>query len=278
MGSVKDWSGWWVVKSINRKELQMRFTRIIPAALTLPTLVLLGCSRFTEAAPQPEPLVLKTYEVPSAYASEVGAIVRHLLSPMGKEEPSRGSASLAPGGRLLVAAPAGFQEGIKEMVDSLNQHKPPPPQPVTLEAWVVVGKPADKAVESPGTKAFGVIAPALDMVMRNQGPMEFALMEKLQLSAVSGEHASTNGATVSMNCTATALQDQILADLRINPDGPAQFDTRVQLPHGRLMVLGQSGYVPHGPEQPFFADRGHVAGMSLFYILRANPGVLTVGN
>jgi hypothetical protein len=234
-------------------------------------LALFSCN-FT---PQPngtaheEALVLRTYDVPGAYSAEVGGMIRRLLKPNGDDKPALGSASIGPGGKLLVAAPDGIQEGVQQLVQALHAKLPPPPATVTIEMWVVAGRPAQ---EASGLKELGEAAPALESVMKKEGAMEVALIEKLSLTSISGQHASTFGANVKLSQVATVIDDSVLADIDIDPVGPHSYSTRVELANGRMLVLGQAGYIANNHGLPFFDEGGDQSasnGKTLFYIVRA---------
>lgn len=248
--------------------MNSRLAYSLALALALP-FALAACFNPADHKPKvdgEQPLVLKSYDVPQAYASEVGGIVRRLLAAQG-DKPALGSASIGPGGRVLVAAPEGIQQGVRELVDSLVANKPAPPATVTIEVWVVAGRPAAEGASAPH---LAEIAPALDAVTKSQGPIEFRLVEKVSLTSVSGQNGSASGANTQLQVTATALKTSVIADLEIDPAGPSRLNTRVQIANGELVVLGQSGYTPI-PGMPYFEERAHPEGLTLFYIVRAQP-------
>ena len=82
---------------------------------------LVACSPAAPAAPalSHDDLVLKAYDVPSEQASELQGIINGLLY-VAHDQPRHGSASLAPSGQLLVAAPAAFHPGIADVVAKLK--------------------------------------------------------------------------------------------------------------------------------------------------------------
>lgn len=243
-------------------------TRILTG--TVLALLLTAChlgATPTSSTTETEPLILRSYDVPSAYAAEINSVVRQLLRAHGDEKNTVGSSSLGPGGRLLVAAPESFQRGVKELVEGLNAKHPVPPASVTTESWVVVARPAAKPV--PLTPALAEVAPALDAVTKAQGPLEFALMEKVLTSGLSGGLSRTHGAHVELESQGTVFDDRIVADLRINPPGGAGLSTRVTLPANKLLVIGQSGYSPT-PDVPFWSKDGQAQDMSLFYVIRVS--------
>jgi hypothetical protein len=57
----------------------------------------------------------------------------------------------------------------------------------------------------------------------------------------------------------------------VDPVGPPRFETRVQVPPGKLVVLGQGGYMASSEQFPFYDkdNKGGAPGMSVFYVVRA---------
>ena len=212
-----------------------------------------------------EPLVLKTYDVPPAYAAELNSVVRSMLRG-DKEKPGVGNSAIAVGGRLVVSAPASFHPGIADLVQTLRTRPPGPPPTVSLETWIVVARPAPKP-------ALAGLPPELNDVateiVKSQGPVELVVLEKLVMTSTSGAHARANGALAEVSATSSVVDDQVLADLDIQPGGPSRFSTRVQVPLGRMVVLGQGGYVPVRDSMPFFENRSQPAGLTMFYVVRA---------
>lgn len=221
-----------------------------------------------------DPMVLRAYDVPGAYSAEVGGMIRRLLKPNGEDQPALGSVSVGPGGKLLVAAPDGIQEGVQQLVDALRAKQPPPPASVTIETWIVAGRPAP---EPAGLSRVGEAAVALEVVMRKEGPMEVELLEKIALTSISGQHAESHSGNVKLGQVATVVDDRVIADLNIDPIGPNEYSTRVELANGRMLVLGQAGYVPSQKGAPFFEQEGSSRGASLFYVVRATTAMQVTG-
>jgi hypothetical protein len=226
-----------------------------------------GCNISPATQPAGEAaMVLRAYDLPSEYSAEIGGMIRRLLKPNGDDKPAIGSASVGPGGKLLVAAPDGIQEGVQQLVDALRTKQPPPPATVTIEVWVVAGR---AAAEGRGLEALGEAKTAIEAVIGREGPMEVALLEKLSLSSISGQHASTFGANLKMSQVATVIDDRVLADISLDTVGPNELATRVELINGRMLVLGQAGFIPSNRSMPFFTEEPAAKSASLFYVVRA---------
>lgn len=247
-------------------------TRIPLHALVLVAATAALCACQTQRTePASDAVVLRSYDVPAAFASEISSVVRSVLRPRGDDKVSLGSASVGPGGRLLVAAPEGVQQGVKALVDGLKASKPAAPATITLEAWVVVGRPAPKPVVP---ASLTEVQPALDALQRAGGASEFFLVEKLMTTGISGVHGRSRGSWVVLDNTATVFDGKIVADVEIDVPGPPQMETRLTTTPGKLVVVGQSGYSPATAStgMPFVEER-NAQGLSLYYILRATAAL-----
>lgn len=229
--------------------------------LTMSLLALVGCERAPRAAaPAPQnddALVMRTYDVPPAYAAEVAAVINRLLY-RGKDAPPAGSAQLGPGGRLLVSAPAGIHPGVEKLIEDLKARAPAPPPSVEVTYWALLGRPAETTEAPPGANE---IAPALKAIVDADGPLKFELLEKQRVRSLSGEDVQVEGREMRVHHVASARGDAVLARVRIRQERlPGAVDTTVQVPAGELVVLGQSGVELPGEAR----GRAH-----LYYVVRA---------
>ena len=206
--------------------------------------VLLACST-PGVAEDSQEVELKTYSVPHGFESEVRSMLRTAL---GTDENRVGRASLGPAGKLLVVAPPGVQEGVAALIRELGEldSPPPPPIPVNMTFWLVVGEPLDPATMKSGEYSvkghnLGDVAPALEQISQTQGPQEFELLERLRLSSTGDDWARVRGLHVQIEQRASAVQDSVVADLRILMQ-QYSLNTQVKLRPGQFVVLGQSGY------------------------------------
>ncbi len=209
--------------------------------LSLFALILVACTPVPQAAPTAPAapsLELKIYEVPDAYRAEARGVIRSLLH-RGKNAPTLGSVALGPGGQLLVTAPSSVHSGVAQFVEKLRSQKPKPPASVSLDYWVLLGTRAEAPSEVGDLDP--ALAPALSAIQKSHGPMKFHVGERLSLSSISGESAEAAGAHVRVHQTATAYEDRILARLSIKPGSHNSFETRVQFPSSKMVVLGHAG-------------------------------------
>lgn len=212
-------------------------------------------------------VVLRAYDVPEAYASEVLSLSRSLLH-RGKDVAPAGTAALGPGGQLLVAAPASFHSGMRDVVERLAKSPPPAPKALTFDYWVVAGAPGEPS----STIASPEIEDAVGAIQKTQGPMRLRLLERLRAKSVSGERARVQGASVEVSQEATVQGDHIIADLDLlRTRGGGRFQGRVNIAPGKTLVLGQAGAEMFEGE-PFADERQQGQPRptaTLFYIVRA---------
>ena len=183
-------------------------------------------------------LVLRSYEIPEEYGEEAMRLIRDVM--VLSDQQKLGTAKLAPNGKLLVAAPERFHEGIKELIGNLQKSKPEPPPTVKIQYWIFLGLEADE----PGSvEKFGGVAGALDTINESQGPHKFALLERLSTTSLSDRPLRIGGTFVSIGNTATVYDERVMMELSVtfNVMGN-RFETNVQVPLGKTLVLGESTY------------------------------------
>lgn len=236
-------------------------------AAMLPVATLLACGG-RESAPLPPEL--KVYEVPYGLAPEVRDILRSTLRETDKT-PRRGEVSIVPGGQVLVLAQPMIQNGIDDLIRAIQREGPRQAVP-TLEFtyWLILGRPTGTV---PPLTVAREVRPSLEALDEVLGPMEYVLLERIQLSAKSGTSASTQGAFTSIAQYASVASGKIVADLRINPPTSAEMRTEVNLEPDQIVILAQSG-LPRGRDLPdlFSTPRSGDNGASdvLLYVVRAS--------
>lgn len=210
----------------------------------------------------PTNLVLRTYEVPSGGAQRLRSVLKELLwfGADGKDSSKFvGRADVGPDGRLIVLAPESVHEGVKALVASVTAKPVKEPGTVHLTYWVVVGAPGKS--DAPPAPALQELAPALAEVEKNEGPMSFTLVEKLQVGSLSGERGSLNGRDTSVRQFATVVDGQLTADLQLERMAQ-KLETRVRLEPGQLVVLASSGAPTRDQTD---------SGRSVYFLVRAAP-------
>jgi hypothetical protein len=240
-------------------------------------LALIGCFRpggFRGGeSSEEEPLVLKSYEVPAGYGHDVVRVINGLLVDR-LEKKRYGQVVLSSNGQLLVNAPQSFHPGVQKFLSDLKHKDPLPPEPsIKVQYWIVLGMKTDGASNA---GEFMEIAPALNSINETQGSHEFVLQERLSTMSQSGQAAEVNGATAMIRCDSSVSNEEVLMDLRIHSEG-SRIDTMVQVPAGKLLVLGQSAHEPKRPYallEEFELGRKTTMGkkvlFNIFYIVRAD--------
>ena len=232
--------------------------------LVLASATAVGCGVGPADIPSADPH-LRSYSVPHDLATEVrNALQEALRSPEG--QPSRGRASLAPGGRLMVLAPPLAHTGVEDLFASLEEAEPPPkPSTIEITYWIVAGRAAEgrKPVIPNALKE---VESVLNSTAAALGQQEFGLIERLQLSSRSDARAFTTGAFMSVVQRAYPAGGQIVAHLEINPTGRASLETEVKIDDGQTVVLAQTSI---GSEGHLHTDWPAEDGDIVLYIIRA---------
>jgi len=246
-------------------------SRILTLGVLVTVALVLGCGT-PGVADNPQNVELRIYSVPHGFENEVRSM---LVSALGTDENRIGRASVGPAGKLVVVAPPGVQKGVEALVRELEalDSPPPTPVPVTLTYWMVVGKPAggDGPATGPAGR-FEVVgnglddlAPALEQISRTQGPQQFALLERLQLSSSGDNWARVGGRHTRIDQRAATVQDNVVADLRINIRQYG-LETQVKLKPSQFIVLGQSGY----DGDPVASLDPKQAELALYYVITSD--------
>ena len=211
---------------------------------------------------------LKHYAVAPQRVEDVRSVLQNVVG--GGDHPS-GSVGSLPDGQLVVVAPPAIQQGIASLLARLDAQAPTPPPPsIRLTTWAVVGRQAAEAVTP---SQLGEIAPALDAIRQAQGPLEFVSVERLEVSVLAGQSADVQGRWIGLRAEPALVGEEVVARVKILARG-GQIQTQLRLTPGQLVVLGQTGYAPHSPQEPFGTAQPADAGAekieaTAFYILRA---------
>lgn len=192
-----------------------------------------------------DPVVLQTYAVPPEIAEEV----RNALSGAlwrGQNDPPIGQVTLMPNGSLVVTAPASVQEGVGRIIHDITENRPGPTPSIRFDLWVVAASPGEGTQAS---DALEEVAPALEVIRKAKGPLEFELVEKLSTVARTGrDDSSVRGARASMQVraslrTAEDNQQVVAAKLRTGVGGfgwDSSLEAQAEMRPGELLVVGQS--------------------------------------
>jgi hypothetical protein len=225
------------------------------AALALP-LALAAC----RSPPHEEAIELRTYDVPRGTASSLVTTIKDVMW-MG-ENKNIGRAVVTPDGRIAVLATPAVQAGVQTLVDEVAKHPPASGQGQTVELhyFLVLGKPA--ASPQPAPAGVGEIQPALDEIVRSQGPQTFTLAQRVTLSSLHDEEGRLDNwdGKLEIRQQAVMTGEGVYAKLGIrwNQD---KVETRVHLARDQIVVLGATGQ--HGGDAS--------EGATLYYVVRVAP-------
>lgn len=207
------------------------------------------------AADEPE---LRTYDVPGGRAGELAGVLRSALS-RGKDQPTQGTVRRLGDHRLVVVASPSIHEGVEQLCrEFADGDEAPPPRTVTLDYWILrVGD---------GTTGAGNLPEALSDVaeeIAEQGQSDVSLLEQLELSSVTNEHAQIEGARAQVIHTVTVVGEQLVADVAVElRESGSKLRTRISLEPNTFVVLGRGGYSRVGPDTDAEAE-------TLYYVVRA---------
>lgn len=209
----------------------------------------------TSTADEPE---LRTYEVPGGRAGELAGVLRSALS-RGRDQPTQGTVKRLGDDRLVVVAPPSIHEGVEQLCrDFADGDEAPAPRTVTLDYWILrVGD---------GTAGAGNLPEALSGVVEEiaeRGQSDVSLLEQLELSSVTNEHAQIEGSRAEVIHTVTVVGEQIVAEVGIElRESGSKLRTRISLEPNTFVVLGRGGYSRVGPDRDGEAE-------TLYYVVRA---------
>jgi hypothetical protein len=102
-----------------------------------------------------------------------------------------------------------------------------------------------------------------------QGPMDFALLDRVRLVSSDERTANAYSSLSHIHQRVTATASSVLADVGIGVIGPGapRIETRVNLRPGQYMVLAQGGYEG---DSPFGARKSAPeSDLTLLYVVRA---------
>lgn len=225
------------------------------APLILVAALAAGCAG-RGTTPPPDGEMMRIYYVPDEHFDAAWKALNGAV----QEGPPGSRIERLPDGRLFLVAPVAIHERAEALVRELATT--PPIRAAELDYWIVLGEPAAAPSEVAG---MAEIAPALQSIVAEQGPMKFTLLETSRLSSMLDESASAQGNLVQVrqvvSIVAGLLVAEVSIDLRIEQAGNVQHRnlmSRVNFRPGRPLVLGQSGYTGDPRSTVFYVLRGEV--------------------
>lgn len=236
-------------------------------------LLVLGLAAFwlyarSERDDESKQLVLEAYEVPAGRAEEIarvlsGALPRAEAVPAGSAAATVAKVTASPDGRVLVAGSRAMQRAIAKVIaETAGRPAAAPPPSVDTTFWVVRAKRIGASGAKSSTDGnLTEVATVLDTISASDGAMEFSLLEKVRLVSMSDERAEGRGDRVKQfSVRPTVTGGKVIADVFIDPDGSAEFQTRVQLAPDQFLVLGESAFPEQKDERLYYVVRPSIRG------------------
>jgi hypothetical protein len=233
-------------------------TRLL--ALLVPLIALSACHQ----APDPNPLELHIYDVPKGTARALNHTLQDAFwSGDASKNQSIGHPSITPDGRLLVLAPANIQANVQTLIDGVAKQPPVARgQLVELRYWFLLAKPA--ATPQPSPPGVGDIQPALDEIIRSQGPQTFTIGHMVRLSSMDQDDwAVTKSDDFEVKQRLIEVDDGSYFELDLRYSKDVKLQTHVRLTPDRIVVLGAVG--PNAVLDKATPDT------TLYYVVRLAP-------
>jgi hypothetical protein len=221
-------------------------------------LLLPACQKAPPPA-DPNPLELRTYDVPKGVARGLQTVVKDVFWVADKTPPV-GRATITPDGRLAVVAPRNVQEGVQALVDNVVKNPPMLEPTISLHYWLLVAHPA--AAPSPTPPGAKEVEPALVEIQKSTGPQTFTGIQKVDLSTLSDEWGSVEASNLKIKQHAVQTSDGVFADITVDlVRNPGRLDTKVHLKPDQVVVLAATSPQP--------GDAGESE--TLYYLVRIAP-------
>ena len=214
-----------------------------------------GC----RAAPQEDAnaLVLRTYDVPKGTARSLVYTLKDALWLGGTEQKTVGRAVITPDGRLAVLAAPNVHTGVQTLVDEVAKHPLKYDQTIELHYYLLLAKPASSPQPLP--PGVGDIKPALEEIVRSQGPQTFTVAQRAHLSTLNGESGKIETDHLKITQMAAQSNDGVDAIVSLDFSGNDKLESRVSLTPDRIVVLGATG------------QRADATDGTLYYVVRVAP-------
>lgn len=240
------------------------------AALTFSAMALAGCHTDPRAAaPEPQPLKLKVYDVPNGSAEQMRSVLSQVFS-QGQNTPPLAKVSVAPDGRLLVVAPEPIQEGVEALLKDLGKVAPRTTPTIEMKYWIVLAKPGAGGPIPPELQE---IAPALQSVSQAQGGLSFEPLESLALRTRGDEDGTVRGRRVKVWQVASANHGGTV-NARLSIDAgeltrlTSKLETNVELKPDQTLVLGEAGIDVRPGDIPGVKLTNPEEPRKLFYVVK----------
>ena len=225
-------------------------------------------SKKNAANNQSDVLEFRAYQVPQGFEDDLVGILGSLFR---KGEEQIGRAIAGPSGVVLVTAPASIHTGIDKFIHDLQMNKIALGErsAIELKYWFVVGRPADDTDSTVmiHDSRLGEVRPALEAIAKEQGAMEFALIERLRIVSNNGERGQADGQHSGAEHNISTGPNGIVGDFSIRiKHGQGSIRTRMTMQPGQFVVLAESAY-----GRAWGPFKNNLEQLSIYYVVRAEP-------
>lgn len=222
----------------------MRLHTLLSILLAL--FLMTGCQQTVDSTP-----VVQTYAVPEHAKSDILEAVNRVLT--ASEKKTVGQASLLPNNKLLVVAPEAIQQELAKVLQELQNLPAPKHNMLQSQYWVLQARPRTNEQAS---NTIPELNDALAAIEKAQGPLQFQLLERLEVTTVNGHRAEIKGRHAAIEQNLDWTETAVAGSLTVqNGRGELALNTDISLPPGKTLVLGMMA----SPSEP---------DTSLYYVAR----------
>ena len=199
-----------------------------------------ACGRLDANVPtHPEPLALRTFDVPEGYGPRLAEALNRAFPRQGDSRPAE--ATVGPDDRLLVVGPAAVLDGVEELVGALEVAPIAAPRNIEMTYWFVRGIPEGTDRD----RRLQPIASVIDALDEVDGPQSYALIATKRLTSLDGRRARVGDEQIDIGQICSVVGgDQVVADLEITMDvdmhPDSRVETRLALQPGNAAVLARA--------------------------------------
>jgi hypothetical protein len=261
--------------------MEETMNKSLPLVLVLLLVALAVVVFFTTKSPTDgaEPVELRVYRVPKEYHNDITSSLRYALSgSSGDNSQLVGRVASGPNGTVVVTAPPEIHSGVEAFLDDLAgmEMPPTPPSPVSMTYSFIAGRQVEAATLASGRqyrvageRKMKGLAPALAQISDAQGPMEFSLLEQIQLTSIGHDRAENSGKLASAAQRATMVaREGIVAEVVLRFGDQNHLRSQIMLQPEQLLVIGQTGFA--NPQLEPFGRGESSKGAMLYYVVTAN--------
>jgi hypothetical protein len=182
---------------------------------------------------------IRAYDVPAEAAERYRVMARTLLRSDGKR--SRGHATVAPDGRLVVFASSGVHEDLAKLLAEPRE-VPAEPAAISVTYWVVGAKRATGEASAPTDPGLKEVRSSLDALSKREGGLSFRLLDTVALRSSTDDLAEHDGERTDVRQSLRTEGGRLVAELRIRTRAAkvGQLATRLDLVPDKPVVVGET--------------------------------------